>query len=200
MVNLAETCDALQRSDAASLEAQDEWRRAIAQLAQFDQNEARLRDELIANVVSFADRVVAGGKAILKKLVLPAEREQIVQRLDAARSASSSEEETSATSALLASGDRYASPDAEAREFVKKSAAHLEFWLEQLDECLADEEFELARVVGQQVRRISAAMREISETWPWMDEGAIQESWRQYQNGQLMDFETFKHELLKAAE
>lgn len=200
MTSLAETGDALRRHDAAATAAQEEWRRALSQLAQFDQHHAQLRDELLASVAGTADCMVAAGKALLKKLVLSAERELIFQRLEAAWSDSTSEEEKSKITALLASRDQNSLRDAEARGFVKKCAWHIDACLESLGECLANEEFELARVIGQQARRITAAMREIHDAWPWTDENANEESWRQYRTGQLMDYETFKHELLEAAQ
>ena len=198
--NLAEACDALRRRDAASLEAREEWRRALAQLGQFDQDDAKLRDELLASVLGMADCVVLAGKALLKGLVLRAEQEQLYSRLDAAWSESSSEEEKSAIAALLASRDRNSLRHAAAHHFVRECAGHIASCLESLDECIANEEIDLARAIGQQARRMAAAMREVYDAWPWTDEEAIEESWKQYRQGQLMDFETFKHELLKAAQ
>jgi hypothetical protein len=90
--------------------------------------------------------------------------------------------------------------DADARRFLKECAWHIDRCLESLGQCLAREEGDLARVIGQQARRIIGAMREVSDAWPWTDEEAIEASWNQYRQGQLMDFETFKHELVKAAQ
>jgi len=199
----AEDCAALRRRVAASLEALEEWRQAMAQLARLDQIDAKLRDELdefLASVSGMADCMVAAGKALIKHLVLSAEQEQLFNRLEAARSESSSEDEKSAIAALLASRGRNSVGDAEAREFVKVCAWHIDSCLEALDECLAREEVDLARAIGQQARRIMVAMREVSDAWPWTDEEAIEASWNQHRQGQLMDFETFKHELLKAAQ
>jgi hypothetical protein len=200
MVNLAETGDALRRHDAASLKAHEEWRRAMSQLAQFDQVYAKHRDGLLTSVAGMADCTVMAGKELLKKLVLSAELEQIFQRLDAAWGASTSEEEKSKIAALLASRDRNKPCDAEARGFVKECAWHIDTCLESLEECLAKEDFELARAIGQQARRISAAMRDVHNAWPWTDLDSLEESWRQYRNDELMDFEMFKNELLKVAQ
>jgi hypothetical protein len=180
--------------------AHEEWRRAMSQFAQFDQDHAKLRDELQASVVDMADCMVMAGKALLKKLVLSAELERIFQRLDAAWRASTSDEEKSKIAALLASRDRNSNCDAEARGFVKECAWHIDNCLESMEKSLANENLELARAIGQQARRITAAMREVHNAWPWTDADSIEESWRQYRNDELMDFETFKHELLKAAQ
>jgi hypothetical protein len=198
--DLAEARDGLRRHDAASLEAREEWRRALAQLGKFDQDHAKLRDELLASVLGMADCVVVAGKALIKGVVLHAEQEQLYTRLDAAWSASSSEEEKSAIAALLVSRDRNSLNHVDAHQFVKECAWHIASCLEWLDECLANDEFDLARAIGQQARRITIAMREVYNAWPWTDEEAIEASWKQYRQGQLMDFETFKHELLKAAQ
>lgn len=200
MISLTETRDALQRSDAATFQVQEEWRKTLTQLAQIDQEDAKRRDEVLGCVVAIADRLVAAGKSLLKTLVLIAEREQLFQHLDAAWSAASTEEEKSAISSLLTSRERYTVPHTKAREFLARCASHVDSRLDEIDECLANEEFELARAIGQQARRITAAMREVHNAWPWTDADSLEESWRQYRNDELMDFETFKHELLKAAQ
>ncbi|MEQ8787032.1 MAG: hypothetical protein RIC55_12060 [Pirellulaceae bacterium] len=58
---------------------------------------------------------------------------------------------------------------------------------------------ESARLYGDQISRLSAIMAELIRGWPWTNVQAIEESWGQYERGQLMSLEAFANELLGAA-
>jgi hypothetical protein len=90
--------------------------------------------------------------------------------------------------------------DNEARLFVADCARQLEHFLEGQSKALSGDDSHLARIYCEQARRIAATQREIQTSWPWSDVEACEASRRQYERGVLMDFETFKHELLKAAQ
>jgi hypothetical protein len=201
MINLIDASNAMRSRDEACREATESWRSANAQLAQLDQELAKCRDEEIVGVTGMADCLVAAGKAFIKRIVLHAEREQLCNQLSAASRELRSKEERDLIAALLEPGQySRALLETDAQRFVQECAWHVDSCLEWQDECFDREDVESARAIGGQARRIVAAMREVYGAWPWTDLEAIEESWRQYRQGQLMDFETFKHELLKAAQ
>lgn len=186
----------LRRADLACREAQENWRYAIAQLARIDQQDAKLRDQGLATLAELACSVVARGKALLRLLVLRAERQQLRDQIGQLKL----ESKPSETSPELdASDNDWTSLEPQARGFVNDCAGHVDSCLRWQIENFASGDVEAARMTGVYACRIIAAMREIMGSWPWTDWVAIEDSHRQHQQGQLMDFETFKHELLKAA-
>jgi len=201
MINLIDASNAIRSRDEACREATESWRCANAQLAQLDQELAKCRDEEIVSVTGMADCLIAVGKSLLKRVVLQAEREQHCNQLSVASRNLSSEEERRLIADLLESGQSSrALIETDAQRFVQDCAMHIDSCLEWQGECFEREDVESARAIGGQARRIVAAMREVVSSWPWTDLEAIEESWKQYQRGELMDFETFKNELLKAAQ
>ena len=49
-------------------------------------------------------------------------------------------------------------------------------------------------------KEASEMLTEVLKIGPWIDADAVEESWREYRKGRLTDFESFKHELLRASE
>lgn len=201
IADIGAATNAMRGHDEAFRKGIEAWRNANAGVAQFDQQLAECRDSEITCVTGMADCLVTAGKALIRLLVLHAEREQLRNQLIAAiGKPQSAEEEHLLATQFNPNENARASLDANARKFIRECALHLDGCLDSQDGCFDREDFESARIIGSHARRIVAAMREVSDAWPWVEQEGIDESWRQYRQDELMDFETFKHELLKAAQ
>jgi hypothetical protein len=76
----------------------------------------------------------------------------------------------------------------------------IDFCLEGVAEALGCEDLESSRRFCEQSRHLMAAMRMIQDSWPWTNLEAYEESYRQYERGELMPLETFKNELLRTSQ
>jgi hypothetical protein len=193
--------EAWQNGAEASRAAGSEWRKAVAQLASLDQEIAALNTTGLSAIVGMTDCVVRAGKDLLKLLVLQAEMNQLQRQMNAENCPSTAEEKSAALSNPV-DLEYPVSPslESQARHFVADCARRLELCLDWQGDCLDDDDLQAARVFGQHARRLISTLREIQDNWPWSDAEMAEQSWRQYQKGTLMDYETFKHELLKFAE
>jgi hypothetical protein len=90
--------------------------------------------------------------------------------------------------------------DAAARSFLASGTRRIALFLEWQSAAFAEHDIDTARTLGSQTLRLSSALVEVQDAWPWIDYQAEHKSWRQYVQGELVDFETFKHELLEAAQ
>jgi hypothetical protein len=176
----------------------DQQRALTKRLAQPEQQDAATRDELLQSIMQMVDCAAGICRSLVGQLVLQAERGQFLAQLRAknVELLTAEEREELAASSQEADG---AVLEGEARAFVTDCGRRLEFCLERMEEALLNEDLILARQLHEQASRITKAMREIQDGWPWSDARSTLESWAQYQRGELMDFETFRHELLKVA-
>lgn len=89
--------------------------------------------------------------------------------------------------------------DAEVRTLLRDCAETTQRAAALLNNRLRAGDDESARRYGEQVSRLSAIMAALIRGWPWTDVQAIEESWGQYERGELMSLEAFTNELLGAA-
>jgi len=173
----------------------------MAELARLDQEIAAGTEGGLNSITKLAEAVTAEGKLLLKELLLRAQLDQRYGELRAKEKSTLPEEEKQAIDlALSESGEGAAGRvDADARRFISRVAEGMEVCLQWLADSISNEDLQSAQLFCEQASRLNRAMQEIQDSWPWLDLQAEQESWRQYQRGELMDFETFKNELLKAA-
>jgi hypothetical protein len=99
----------------------------------------------------------------------------------------------------LGGGTSHDMDDASARRVISAALGHVQFCLKAMARSLASNDLATAQAYSHQALKLTEALRQVHDAWPWLDLEAIHESWKQYVSGELMDFETFKHELLKAA-
>ncbi len=90
--------------------------------------------------------------------------------------------------------------DEHAHAFLEECSGALESCLAEQADSLARGDLAQATSCCEQARRLTAVWRDVQRYWPWPDVAALEKSWQQYTRGELMDFETFKHELLKSAQ
>lgn len=191
--------EALYRQQLACNDAYETHHSALADVAKLDR-------ELVASLEcgkeSFSrmtDTVVGIGRLLMEELLLRAQLEHLCGNSPfqlPADSAGQAQDQQSSLAAIVQEGTNQ---DERARHFVSDCSRRLELCLDWLSDSLSEDDAPSAAFFCQQARRIASAMREVQNAWPWVNQEAIAESWRQYQRGELMDFETFKHELLKAA-
>jgi hypothetical protein len=169
-------------------------RRQIAEVARKDQELARLQEQELESIGKMTDAVTKLGPLLFQEMV---DQGEILRKAAAIHSASSDEKAKFAE--WIDSFETDEELEQQARRFVEDCARRIDFCLEGLFEALSREDLTSSRVYCEQTRRLVGAMRHIQESWPWTDIEALEKSWRQYHRGELMDFETFKNELLKAA-
>jgi hypothetical protein len=196
-----ERCDALTQRRHQCRDDFEKHRDTILKIAQFDQSLAASKEKGLQSITAMADSVVSAGRLLIEELVLRAQVVQLVNELLANSNGSVSDVEKKsinhAAAERLDQGD--SSLDVHARLFVSDCARRTELCLDWVYDSILEEDFQSAKSFCEQAQRLNGAMREIQDSWPWLDIQAEQESWTQYQRGELMDFETFKNELLKAA-
>jgi hypothetical protein len=88
--------------------------------------------------------------------------------------------------------------DESTQMFVSCCAETLVEFLGMAEERCNDEASQ-SRVLIQQAKRVADILMYVERAWPWSNLKAFEESWRQYHSGTLMDFESFKNELLRSA-
>lgn len=181
-----QTCDDLRRAKKARRKACEQQRVALAELAQLEQELAELEKQELESVKSMTDSVVAHGKKLLERLLVEGQGSATATSYDGLS--------TVADPTVIGESLN----DNDARRFLVACARRVEFCLEGLAESLAVDDSQASGVYCEQARRLTGALREIQDSWPWVKVEAIAESWSQYERGELIDFETFKHELLKA--
>jgi hypothetical protein len=181
-------------------EVNEAWQSATANLASLDQELAEAKSRRLQCVVSATDATVCLEKNLVKKLVIGAQVTEFLWQLTGQNSENRTPEEEAAIARLRAVDvpDRL-SLDNDARRFVAGCAEAIELCVQWTIDCIDDEDLIGARGLLEQAHRLTVAMRAIQNAWPWLDEQGARKSWQQYHEGTLMDFETFKHELLKAA-
>jgi len=196
-------CDALLRQSQACRAAYEEQCRSIAKIAGLDQDIAESFAQEVELTVKMTDHLIKQGTLLLKQLVLRARRAQLCGKLAAMENCSelTASEKVALEQTLSQPTDREdALLGSQARRFVGDCARSIESCLESVSESLSSDDVIHAGILCKQAHRITAAMREIQDNWPWPDQQAESESRGQYERGELMDFETFKNELLKAAQ
>lgn len=151
--------------------------RSPAQTLVSDHAAAGSRAAFIESIVAMTDASVAEARLLWKQLWL---RSQL-----------------QAQAAVSSDADAL---DAEARSYVARGARRIALFLEWQSAAFAEHDIDTARTLGSHVLRLSSALAEVQDAWPWIDHQAEHQSWRQYLQGELVDFETFKHELLEAAQ
>ena len=83
---------------------------------------------------------------------------------------------------------------------LRDCTRRVEFCLEGIAEAISCEDYRAAQIYCELTRRLASAMRMIQDSWPWIDIEGVEASWSQYERGELMEFEAFENELLKATE
>jgi hypothetical protein len=96
-------------------------------------------------------------------------------------------------------GARYVS-DKSGREMLSICVAAVQRRCSAAAKLLVIGDAAAAERLVRQVEEIAGVMDEVQHAWPWFDEESFEESYRQYEQGTLMDFETFKNVVLKATE
>ena len=194
------SCDAMRRQADAWRKADELRKGAVARLAQLDQQLAQAKDVALADITRMTECVVTGGGKLLELLVLEARLTELFGQV-AAPDGTLSDEAKASLASVLPWREQQVSPlDGDARKFVEDCARRIELCLQWIDDCIDDDDLPAARAFCKQASRLTAAMRSVHDSWPWANAEEIDESWRQYRRGELMDFETFQHELLKAAQ
>ena len=185
------SCEALRRERRTCLEASANHQGTLAELAALEQRIAQLQEQELVAATRLADGAVILGRRLFEILFNIAQGGRLHgQGLDPAGAAALFEWTQS----------RPASLERQARTFVIECARCIAYCQQGIAESLESDDLETARGYCKQAGRMVEALREIEGCWPWTDQAAALESLRQYQRGELMDFETFKHELLKAAQ
>lgn len=183
-------CKALSLHEQAIREAREKQKALLAELASLDQQTAEHRVGRLESVTKMTDATVAHGRKLVERLVLLA---RLTQQFN------ETTREPNQAAELELADQRDVAIRSNARDFLASCGEALEVCLETLAITIDAEDVQSASLVCQQAQRLTKTMREIQGAWPWIDEQGVNESWRQYRRGELMDFEAFKHALLKAA-
>lgn len=82
--------------------------------------------------------------------------------------------------------------DSEARGFIACCSETAAEFIDMAQVMCRRERVDQAQFYCEQANKILDVSRQVNSAWPWVNVQAVEEAWKQYHSGQLMDFESFK--------